>query len=112
MIPLPELEVMWDPMIEPLNTADAVEAFHRTWAAKALKVDEYSDGSRRPVWLALAVHSVKQRFLSLSLVQELARTNGIDPSPFSRILVGCYTAGVTFIDGTNPPRYTSLSTTG
>lgn len=65
-----------------------------------------------PVWLVLAVESPVVPFLAIGFVQYLQSLNTIDPAPFERVLVGCYTAGVTFTDAGHRPRYTSLDTTG
>ncbi len=106
------VSVMWDPMTEPADVPGALDVFNRIRTEKAAKVSEYSDGGTVPVWLVFAAQSLKQKFLALSLVNHLAGVNMVDPAPFERVLVGCYAAGVTFLEPGKPPRYTSLTTTG
>ncbi|MGC2651231.1 MAG: hypothetical protein WA304_10565 [Candidatus Cybelea sp.] len=104
--------VMWDPLLEPLDPDAAIEVFDRVRIEKARKFPGYSDNGALPVWLVFGVQSLKQRYLPLSTVNALSHVDTVDPRPFARILVGCYTAGVTFIKPYQRPRYTSLSTTG
>lgn len=90
--------VMWDPMSEPADIQGALGVFERIRSDKGAKVAEYSDNGAVPVWLVLAAQSLKQEFLALSVVNHLEHVNTIDPAPFERVLVGCYTAGVTFLE--------------
>lgn len=89
-----------------------MERFNVLRSQKALKIAKYSDNGAYPVWLVVGGHSLRQKFIALTLVEHLTKRDDIDPAPFERVLVGCYTAGVTFMRGGEPPRYTSLTTTG
>ncbi len=104
-------QVMWEPLIEPLDTDGALEVFDGMCRKKGAKIAGYSDDGVFPVWLVFTTESLKQTYLALATVQRLANVDTVDPRPFVRILVGCYTAGVTFIEPYQKPRYTSLSTT-
>jgi hypothetical protein len=105
-------QVMWDPLLEPLDSVAAIDVFNRIRLKKAIKVPHYSEDGKFPVWLVFGAQSISQKFIALSTVQALANVKTVDPRPFARILVGCYTAGVTFTKPFEKPRYTSLSTTG
>lgn len=107
-----QTHLMWDPLIEPLDTAGAVKVFRDLLEGKAQKVPGYSDNGAVPVWLVIGVYSITQKYIALSTVQALASMDSIDPRPFTRVLVGCTTAGVTFTVANQRPSYTSLSSTG
>lgn len=104
--------VLWDPMIEPSDPHKALEQFSAVRRQKAGKIAAYSGGGIYPVWLVCGALSLRQHFVALTLVQHLAECEDIDPAPFARVLVGCYTAGVTFERVGQRPKYTSLTTTG
>jgi hypothetical protein len=104
--------VMWDPLLDPIDSDAAIDVFNRIRLQKAIKVPEYSENGTFPVWLVFGAQSIRQKFIALSTVQALSRVDAVDPRPFARILVGCYTAGVTFVEPYQKPHYTSLSTTG
>lgn len=107
-----KVSVMWDPLIQTIDDGSAIAVLQRIQASKSVKVPEYSDGGAFPVWLVFVAHSLRQKFLALATVQALQHTTSIDPRPFARLMVGCFTAGVTFIEPFQQPRYTSLTTTG
>lgn len=87
-----------------------MNSFTNLLIKKKAKVGSYSGGF--PVWLAVAVESPVVPFLAIGFVQYLQNLDTLDPAPFERVLVGCYTAGVTFTKSGQKPRYTSLDTTG
>jgi len=106
------IRVLWDPMSEQSDPAAAVRQFDAVRSEKARKFSRYSESGKYPVWLAFGAMSLRQHFIALTLVNSLAERDDIDPSPFARILVGCYTAGVTISCAGERPHYTSLTTSG
>lgn len=98
--------LMMDPM-RALVRPNLEASFDPIFAKKAKKVAHYGDG--RPVWLAL--YGDTGMTFPLGAVESIASRVGFDPSPFERVILGCFTAGVVFELGV-PPRYRSLSATG
>lgn len=104
--------IMWDPIRKPLDPDAALAEFDRVRTEKTTKFAGYSDDGSIAVWLLSNVESLEQTYIALSTVQALRYVDTIDPRPFSRVMVGCVTAGVIFAEPYRRPRYTSLSTTG
>lgn len=99
-------------MIERSDPHRALAQFNAIRTQKATKIAQYSSGGAHPVWLVFGAMSFRQHFIALTLVQHLSERDDIDPAPFASVLVGCYTAGVTFTHAGKRPKYTSLTTTG
>lgn len=78
--------------------------FFRLVRHKAEKIADYSEG--KPVWLVTYVDS--RLFYPLGIVESLAEETTLNPRPFDRVMVGCFTAGVVFSAGC-APRYVSLT---
>lgn len=99
-------------MVEPsrmLGDSDATAAtFPRIVEQKKRKVPDYSKGE--PVWLTLYVDT--RLFYPLSIIEGLRTESTFDPRPFDRVLVGCFTAGVSFLEPNKAPQYTSLTANG
>jgi len=102
--------VVFDPDVLQSDTKKGMELLLENFDCKKVKYVDYSDGY--PVWLVFIAQSYSQRFISLSLVNSLRDNDTFDSRPFDRVLLGCYTAGVTFEKPFAKPRYTSLTTTG
>ncbi len=98
------------PALATSNHQATLQIFERLVTKKKAKFADYSEGY--PVWLSIAVESVITPFQALGFVQFLQGLDSFDPAPFERVLVGCFTAGVTFTKSRQRPRYTSLDTTG
>jgi hypothetical protein len=98
------------PALVTSNHQATLQIFERLVTKKKAKFADYSEGY--PVWLSIAVESVITPFQALGFVQFLQGLDSFDPAPFERVLVGCFTAGVTFTKSRRRPRYTSLDTTG
>ncbi|MDB5072847.1 MAG: hypothetical protein JWM87_3958 [Candidatus Eremiobacteraeota bacterium] len=106
MVECSSARIMMDPLLHVVRP-DLEASFDPMFAKKAKKVAQYADGC--PVWLAL--YGDSGMTYPLGAVQAIAGREGFDPSPFERVIVGCFTAGVVFQNGA-PPRYGSLSATG
>ena len=87
------------------NMKNALASFVPMTGQKKAKVADYADG--KPIWLAMYCDT--KLFYPLGVVQALAEVDDFDPRPFDRVLVGCFTAGVTFIEPDRRPIYTDLS---
>lgn len=106
-----EARVLWDPLKKSVDRSALLAAFRSVFEKKRNNVRHYTaDG--KPIWLVLGVPpSPYDMFRALALVQRLGETT-LNVSPFARVLVGCYTAGVEFEVGNESPIHRSLTPTG
>ena len=94
------MHIVPDPLRSRGDMEGAIAALASTFMKKKAKFPSYSDG--KPVWLV--TYSDTQLFLPYGIIEQLRNTERFDPSPFARLLFGCFTAGVVFEAPDGKPR--------
>ena len=90
----PDTYVRFRPPLELADNARMVKAAPTVLDSKKGRYLEYSDGNTVPVWLAAFVTDTVSG-VGLTAIQKLATdVDQLDPSPFQRVLVGNFVAGI------------------